>query len=68
MWNTDYRNNGVVIGKDFSMTDVKMLLKRQAAWQKRQAGLPWSEKIRMAANLRAGVEALKQTAQHPKSD
>jgi len=37
------------------MTEIIALLKRQAEWQRSLRGLPWPEKLRMAAALRASV-------------
>jgi hypothetical protein len=34
------------------MFDVRDLLERQAAWQRRRAALTWPEKIRMAEEVR----------------
>ena len=37
------------------MSEIQELLQRQAAWQKRLAGLSWPEKIRMAEAVRPSV-------------
>ena len=37
---------------DSRVTDVRLLLERQAAWQKRRASLTWPEKVRMAEAVR----------------
>ena len=34
------------------MMDTRMLLERQAAWQKRRAALSWPEKVRRAQAVR----------------
>ena len=40
--------------------DVKLLLERQAAWQRSCAKRPWSEKLRAAVVLRQGLIALRK--------
>jgi hypothetical protein len=37
---------------DTGMNEVRLLLERQAAWQKRRAALTWAEKVRMAEAVR----------------
>jgi hypothetical protein len=40
--------------------DVKLLLERQAAWQRSRATRPWSEKLRAAVAMRRGLIALRK--------
>ena len=42
------------------MFNAKPLLVRQSNWQHKRAHSSWSDKIRMAENVRDGVKALKQ--------
>ena len=43
------------------MNDVKKLLERQAAWQKRRKSIPWPEKIRIAEAIRESILQLRGT-------
>ncbi|MBU0715669.1 MAG: hypothetical protein KJ964_09975 [Verrucomicrobia bacterium] len=43
------------------MNDARVLLERQAAWQKTRAHLSWSEKIRQAEILRDAFLNLRRT-------
>ncbi|MFH1108352.1 MAG: hypothetical protein V1790_04020 [Planctomycetota bacterium] len=47
------------------MLDVKSMLERQAAWQRRRAGLPWAEKLRMAVIMRNAQLALRKPRGRP---
>jgi hypothetical protein len=38
------------------MTEIEMLLERQARWQRRRKDLSWPEKIRMAEQIRSSTE------------
>jgi hypothetical protein len=40
------------------MNDVLAMLKRQAAWQRARSKMTWTEKLRLAAELRKAVVAL----------
>jgi hypothetical protein len=40
--------------------DVRLLLERQAAWQRSRAKLSWGEKLRLAVALRHGLIALRK--------
>ena len=42
------------------MNHAEELLARQAAWQKSRILLPWPEKIRLAEQMRASIEALRR--------
>ncbi len=42
------------------MTEIDKLFERQSAWQKQQASLRWSEKIRMAEAVRESVARLSR--------
>ena len=44
------------------MFDTKAMLKRQADWQHKQARLSWAQKLRMAEQVRDGIETLRATA------
>jgi hypothetical protein len=43
------------------MTEVSATLKKQAAWQNRRRDLSWPEKIRLAEEIRASIEALRRS-------
>ena len=42
------------------MSEIKKLLKRQTAWQKKQADLSWAEKLRMAEAVLPDVKAIQK--------
>jgi len=44
------------------VSDVKELLRRQAAWQRTRGSLSWSEKVRMVEAIRASILQLRRTA------
>lgn len=44
------------------MTDVKLLLERQARWQQTRRALTWPEKVRMAEQVREAVLLLRHSA------
>ena len=41
------------------MTDLEVMLRRQAKWQKDRFSLSWPEKIRMAERVRESAERLR---------
>jgi hypothetical protein len=41
------------------MMELEELFERQAEWQREQANLPWSEKLRQSAIMREALLALK---------
>jgi hypothetical protein len=41
------------------MTESERRLQRQAEWQQSRRALPWSEKIRLAEQMRPTVEAFR---------
>jgi hypothetical protein len=42
------------------MSRIEDVARRREDWQKARAGLPWGEKIRMAARLRDAALALRR--------
>ena len=42
--------------------EISQLLERQAAWQRKQADLPWGEKLRQAEILRDAGIALRNAS------
>lgn len=42
------------------MSGIEDVARRREDWQKARAGLPWGEKIRMAARLRDAALALRR--------
>ena len=45
------------------MNDVKLLLERQARWQRARQALTWPEKVRMAEQVRGSVLWLRRSAE-----
>lgn len=45
------------------MNDVKLLLERQARWQRARQALTWPEKVRMAEQVRGSVLRLRRSAE-----
>jgi hypothetical protein len=41
------------------MTDIQLLLKKQALWQRSRRNLSWPEKIRMAERVRDSILSLR---------
>ena len=41
------------------MKDLEDLFKQQAEWQREQANLPWTEKLRLSVVMRKTLRALK---------
>jgi hypothetical protein len=48
------------------MTESERRLHRQAEWQKSRQSLPWSEKIRLAEQMRPTVEAFGEQRDGPR--
>jgi hypothetical protein len=44
------------------VSEVRLLLERQARWQADRRNLPWPEKIRMVEQIRDAIERLRSTA------
>jgi len=44
------------------MSDAKLLLERQARWQKARKAMTWPEKVRMAEGVRESVQQLRTPA------
>ena len=43
------------------MNDLEELFERQAEWQREQANLPWTEKLRLSVIMREAVLALRRS-------
>ena len=43
------------------MVEIQSLFKRQAAWQRSRAKLPWAEKLRQAVVMRESLRSLRRT-------
>jgi hypothetical protein len=44
------------------VSDAKLLLERQAGWQRARQALTWPEKVRMAEQVRESVLQLRRSA------
>jgi hypothetical protein len=42
------------------MTDARLLLERQARWQRARQALSWPEKVRMAEAVRESVQQMRK--------
>ncbi len=45
------------------MSDVKLLLDRQASWQRTRQALTWPEKVRIAEQVRESILQLRRSRQ-----
>jgi hypothetical protein len=43
------------------MNDLDELFRRQAEWQREQANLPWTEKLRLSVIMREALIALRRS-------
>jgi hypothetical protein len=43
------------------MSELVDMMERQAAWQRARAQLPWTEKLRLAGELRKAAETMWRT-------